>query len=239
MAPVPNHDMIGRALADDRSASELQEPATRADTSSASASGALAAVTNNNTAQPGYEGDSYIPPRTIWEQENRPAEAQPAQSPVELPAPASRQEPPPPSRSGSSKSKRASDLYYEDVAPQFDTPHNRAHTPPLPSSSPHPTALTPGPSAAFAPPPTRTWSAGPPPIPDDLDDGQRSPVSTASGFTSISQRGTNPRWQEEQNRLAPGRSRVPPARKSVGLAGNPDFELPIPGRGRGARGGFR
>lgn len=158
--------------------------------------------------------------------------------PAELPAPVVRSTPP--SRAGSPKSRRASGAYYEDVAPQFDTSHQES-TPPVP----FPPSLTPGPYSSPLGQHSGPWS--PPPIPDDpVEVGQRSPaMSTASGFTSISQRGVNPRWQEEQgNTAAPGRGRgggvgrKTVGRNSVGLAGNPDFELPSISS-RGGRGGGR
>lgn len=178
--------------------------------------GRLPVVAEGGQGFGGGQENMYIPPR----------QQQWGGGPAELPTGGRSG---PPSRAGSSKSKRQSDGYYEDVAPEFD------NQPPLPSTSPHPPALVPG-HGHLAPPGAGPWS--PPPIPDDLADGQRSPaMSTASGFTSISQRGINPRWQEDQpgSRLGPGRGQVP--RQSVGLAGNPDFELPsMRGRGRG-RGG--
>ena len=231
LAPV-NPDAIGRAFSVDGRGDGAQNSNLASE--SGSGSGKLTVV---NETRPTYEEDSYIPLRPQWQQENGSTENKGMPSPAELPTSTPRQGPP--SRSGSSKSKRASDSYYEDVAPQFDTSHERSPTPPLPTTSPHPTALTPGNPSAYAPPPGATWGS-PPPIPDDIDNGQQSPtMSTASGFTSISQRGINPRWQEEQSRLGPGQSRGGAGRKSVGLAGNPDFELPIANKGRGGRPGFR
>ncbi|KAI5806916.1 SUR7/PalI family-domain-containing protein [Geopyxis carbonaria] len=190
--------------------------------SGSGSSGRLAVVNEHNTPRE----ESYVAPRTNWRhsQHSQHSQGGAAPAPVELPAQSA-----PPSRAGSAKSKRASEGYYEDVAPEFDTTHVPPQ-PPLPSTSPHPPALMPGP----LPLATGPWS--PPPIPDAAEnDGQRSPaMSTTSGFTSISQRGVNPRWQEEQRRGMPPRA-------SVGLAGNPDFELPAAtrarGGGRGGRGG--
>jgi hypothetical protein len=244
LAPV-NVEMIGRALSDDGHENDNDRMIAPQELSAASIppasgggneNGRLAVV---NETQPTYQEDSYVPPRAQWQQpepESRDAD------PVELPAPFAPHQAPA-SLNGSSKSKRASDTYYEDVAPQFDTTHEDQQIPPLPSSSPHPPPLSPGvASTPYAPPTGSPWN--PHPLPD-LEDGQRSPaMSTTSGFTSISQRGINPRWQEEQNRLGPPRQpagRVP----SVGLSGNPDFELSA-ARGRGGRrgrggmaGGFR
>jgi len=179
---------------------------------------------------PGTHEDSYVPPRAQWDQ-NRTATPPTNRSPNRSPHPASPVELPTQqasSRPGSIRSARQSGSYYEDVAPEFDGTHQLSSPPPLPTTSPHPPALTPGPNPTHLS--ASPWS--PPPIPDDIEDGQRSPgaMSTGSNFTSISQRGINPRWQQSQME---GGGRI----KSVGLAGNPDFELPAAVRGRGGRGG--
>lgn len=146
--------------------------------------------------------------------------------------------------------QRHSGAYYEDVAPEFDLPG--------PSSSPHPIALTPGPGPRSPPPaelviprggngggenarPSYMGPFSPPPIPDDAllsPDGPNSPGAESS-FTSISQRGVNPRWLEAEGMAGGGRGGARVA--SVGLHGNPDFELPAAmrgtrGRGRGGMG---
>jgi hypothetical protein len=218
LTPAPtNIEMIGRAVSDEGvvedgdTPHELPAPHSNAGSGAGSSTGRLAVVNETPNV---YDEDA---PHARWQQDGHRTTGSPDQHypTAELPA----------SRSDSVKSKRKSGTYYEDVAPQFDP----SHDPPAPSASP---TLVPG--TTGLPHPGGPWS--PPPVPDDavIEDGQRSPTtSTASGFTSISQRGINPRWQEEQSRMGgPGRGRVP----SVGLAGNPDFELPaIAGARRGGR----
>lgn len=240
LAPVNaqvNVDTIGRALSDDRhdndnkrttTPQELPAANSTADHSNGDGNGRLAVV---NATQPSYQEDSYVPPRAQWQQADK-QNSRDADL-VELSGSAASHQIAL-SQSGPSKSKRASDSYYEDVAPQFDTAHDEQHVSlSLPSS---PALLSPSNAAAHYEPLTGALrNPHPLPVIDNLEDGPMSPaISTTSGFTSISQRGINPRWQEEQNRLGAPRqpaSRVP----SFGLAGNPDFELPA-ARGRGGRG---
>lgn len=74
---------------------------------------------------------------------------------------------------------------------------------------------------------------------EELQSGQRSPAeSERSTFTSVSQRGINPRWNGGATGYGgppmPNRRPVPQARQEdVLLNDNPDFALPI---GRGGRG---
>lgn len=81
---------------------------------------------------------------------------------------------------------------------------------------------------------------------DDIapDGGPRSPAaSEASNFTSVSQRGINPRWPGYNNNGAPppppgmimGAGGPPPRRRQedVLLAANPDFAIPGTGPGKG------
>lgn len=86
---------------------------------------------------------------------------------------------------------------------------------------------------------------------DSIPEGARSPAeSEHSTFTSISQRGINPRWSGNVNppsAMAPPYQGVPPRRpvpqlNNVLLDNNPDFQLPgnrggLRG-GRGGRGGY-
>lgn len=219
LAPV-GADLIGRAVTNDsRDKLGLQDQEN-----TGGPSGKLVMV---NPDQPAFE-DSYIPPRPQWQPETTPSGYQ--TPPAELPAPTD------PSNIELTKSKtnRISGSYYEDVAPQFDNSHETD-----PPTTPQPILPIPGPGAQIgqfnpAPAPATGGPWNPPPIPQ-LEEGQLSPtISTTSGFTSISQRGINPSWQEEQKRVGGPR---PVGRTNVGLAGNPDFELP-PGRGgRGVRGG--
>jgi hypothetical protein len=86
---------------------------------------------------------------------------------------------------------------------------------------------------------------------EDIHSGQRSPAeSDRSNFTSVSQRGINPRWNPGPNYVGsgpmpmPNRRPVQPqqTRDDMLLNSNPDFMLPGGGgaRGRGgARGGPR
>jgi hypothetical protein len=130
--------------------------------------------------------------------------------------------------------RRASsgDNYYEDVDPRF------ANQPPATN------ALVP---AALAPGYTTGGSSGNlQPLGmdgnnsyEDVQSGSRSPAeSERSNFTSVSQRGVNPRWNGGQNGYGPPMpSRRPvnaPQRNDILLNSNPDFELP---GGRGGRGG--
>ena len=83
---------------------------------------------------------------------------------------------------------------------------------------------------------------------DNVDDesrsGPRSPAaSTSSHFTSVSQRGVNPRWQQQPPQFIGGNSSAndgmysrrnrPPRNDQMNLLdGNPDFELPVSRSGR-------
>ncbi|KAI8215420.1 pH-response regulator protein palI/prr-5 [Colletotrichum sp. SAR 10_77] len=147
------------------------------------------------------QDDAYVPPRAAWNQNQPPSRNASPLSRAEMPGRSSPAQP------------TASD-YYEDVDPRF----------------------------ADAPAPAPAGRAGPPPalqvplsVPNmyDLDThegaGARSPgaESDRSNFTSISQRGINPRW----NPPAPygqGPPRRPPQqrRQDMLLNNNPDFELP-------------
>lgn len=98
--------------------------------------------------------------------------------------------------------------YYEDVDPRFAEP----------STAQRPT-----------PPPIQTTNTY-----EDIPQGERSPAeSERSTFTSISQRGVNPRWNPPpQPPMAQGFGQhlIPPRRQmnanDVLLKSNPDFELP-------------
>lgn len=115
--------------------------------------------------------------------------------------------------------------YYEDVDPRF------ADTPAAPSA----------PTTSTSPlPPVQSTDS----YEDirDIPQGARSPAeSDKSNFTSISQRGINPRWnppppfpppsQSGYGMSAIPRRPLPPSTNEVLLNSNPDFELPT------ARGG--
>ena len=137
--------------------------------------------------------------------------------------------------------------YYEDVDPRFDD------TPPEEFDSP----------AVYQPPPTshsnqarhrqrsdddhspvspirRNYSSNSlEDRPDDYRSGPRSPAaSTSSHFTSVSQRGINPRWQPAPPPQFVGETTVYPRRNRPRndqmnfLSGNPDFELPVSRSGK-------
>ena len=108
--------------------------------------------------------------------------------------------------------------YYEDVPVQFDAQNNNNTTPPNPSL-----------------PPVESY--------EDMREtphGARSPADSESNFSSVSQRGINPRWQSPPPFPPPqggghggyGMSAIPPRRpvgpstQDVLLNSNPDFELP-------------
>ncbi|OAX77882.1 hypothetical protein ACJ72_07814 [Emergomyces africanus] len=103
--------------------------------------------------------------------------------------------------------------YYEDVEPRFAKPADV------------PAALTPGSTGELQP---RSSF-------EELPEGAHSPVhSETSHFTSISQRGVNPKWRSPE---AESR-RDKQIRQDILLKSNPDFELPV-GRGRGGGPGGR
>ncbi|QPG97464.1 hypothetical protein C2857_006366 [Epichloe festucae Fl1] len=156
--------------------------------------------------------EQYAPPRAAWNQDsgrNSPRAASPARS--FRPAPEHSNPNMPVARMGPRSD------YYEDIDPRFD-----------------------------GEPPPQTNHGGPilhtplnEPIYEDVHavvGGARSPAeSERSNFTSISQRGVNPRWEPQP----PMPSQGPPTRRPVQmkqqrqdvlLNNNPDFQLP------GARG---
>ena len=107
--------------------------------------------------------------------------------------------------------------YYEDVDPRFADQVNN-EPPSLPS------ALAPGGPSGELRPKTSF---------DDLPEGARSPAtSEISHYTSISQRGINPRWRPPEVEANVKAQK----RRDVLLGNNPDFELPTT-RGRGKPGG--
>ncbi|KAI9740079.1 MAG: hypothetical protein M1818_004830 [Claussenomyces sp. TS43310] len=201
--------------------------------------------------------DAYVPPHQAWAADG-PAPSSPLAhtTPVELPddnaiIPRTHH-------------RTSSGNYYEDVAPQFAEagqpalPHN------MNSSSALPATLTPGYSsnAAHGPIGGQQSEAYLHPSSshsniahgfdgnnsnEDLQSGSRSPAdSDRSNFTSISQRGVNPRWNPAMGPggFGPpmgGPRRPPPSqRNEILLNHNPDFELPgmAPSRRGGMRGGM-
>ncbi|KAH7358148.1 SUR7/PalI family-domain-containing protein [Plectosphaerella cucumerina] len=173
-----------------------------------------------------YSSDEqYLPPRQAWAQgqgRSSPLAASPMQPPVEL---AERRSPvPAPAHSD----------YYEDVDPRF------ANTPP----------------EQLQPPPLQTNGQ------DMMYEDQREQRSTRarspgaesdrSNFTSISQRGVNPRWNPPPMPTYQGGQGPPPRRpvrppqqqrQDMLLNSNPDFQLPTgrmgsPPRNNGSGGGM-
>lgn len=149
----------------------------------------------------------YVPPRAPWNQSsgrNSPRTASPARSYGPDPE---RSTPNVPVAGTGSRSD-----YYEDIDPKFEgTPHQTAYEAPM----------------LHAPPPE--------PVYEDVHavvGGARSPAeSERSNFTSISQRGVNPRWEPQPPMPNPGFPLRRPAqtkqqRQDVLLNNNPDFQLP-------------
>lgn len=176
--------------------------------------------------------DAYVPPRQAWGDGGRSSPLNPSAQgaqPVELPSPAQT----------AHKRTASGDNYYEDVAPQFAE---------QPSAHPSlmPAALAPG---GYSNGGSSGGSSGNLRVNpggldgnnsyEDVQSGSRSPAeSDRSNFTSVSQRGVNPRWNGGQN-YAPMPSRrsvgpPQPRREDILLNSNPDFQLP---GGRGGRAG--
>ncbi|KAH6651782.1 hypothetical protein BKA67DRAFT_337964 [Truncatella angustata] len=159
------------------------------------------------------EEGAYVPPRQAWAQG-------PGRNSPRMPSPLHVQPRNADGPSGTAPSQpvTAASDYYEDVDPRFAEP-----------SVP------------------RTLQPGPGPDPATFEDphyaGARSPaISERSTFTSVSQRGVNPRWNPPPG--PPGAfgaqiPRRPVNRNEVNvLYSNPDFQMPssrgnnVPGRGR-------
>ncbi len=180
----------------------------------------------------------YVPPRQVWNQGGRDSPSVPSPLNVsgrarELPLNRGSPGPQPPAPSAGE--------YYEDVDPRFASD---------PVAVQHPSALP----AALAPghyPPANN-SLRPGGLDgntsyEDLQSGARSPAeSDRSNFTSVSQRGVNPRWNGNGGQQG-GYTAAPMPRRPMGnmvpppslqqrdvISSNPDFELPS---GRGARRG--
>jgi hypothetical protein len=168
-------------------------------------------------------GRPYVPPRQAWGDQGRSSPLNPAAAlSAELPSP-----------TGTGHGRTNSgDNYYEDVDPRFSEP---------------PTTLAPGPSATDYPPRPANGNLHPGGLDgnnsyEDIQEGARSPAeSERSNFTSVSQRGVNPRWNpgpgQGQGYGPPMSNRRPvnaPPRNDILLNSNPDFQIPgMGGRGRG------
>lgn len=71
---------------------------------------------------------------------------------------------------------------------------------------------------------------------EDLQSGARSPAeSDRSNFTSVSQRGVNPKWNGGPGYAPMPQRRPVPQQQDILLNSNPDFQIP----GRGGRGNGR
>ncbi|KAB5559676.1 SUR7/PalI family-domain-containing protein [Coniochaeta sp. 2T2.1] len=136
-------------------------------------------------------------------------------SPAGMPVPAPLNVPGGNSSYRGSPAPSAPSGYYEDVPVQFDAQNNTPPNPPLP--------------------PVESYEDI-----RDIPQGARSPAESESNFSSVSQRGINPRWQSPPPFPPPqggghggyGMSAIPPRRpvgpstQDVLLNSNPDFELP-------------
>ncbi|KAI1176383.1 pali-domain-containing protein [Nemania sp. FL0916] len=142
--------------------------------------------------------EQYVPPRQAWNQ--GPGRASP-RNPSPLHTTPSPQDPNGGMRPAPLAASNGGN-YYEDIDPRFAEPSPPAQQPAqeglLAVDDPH---------------------QGP---------GARSPtVSERSGFTSVSQRGVNPRWNPAQGYNQPMPPRRPANRNDVNiLNSNPDFQLP-------------
>ncbi|EEH35634.2 hypothetical protein PAAG_06681 [Paracoccidioides lutzii Pb01] len=160
------------------------------------------------------EQEVYVPPRAAWEESFR-EPTLPVIEPNKSSSPHTGRRP---SSAGPDIDLRdntqspiarsnSRDNYYEDLDPRFAEPVEL------------PQVLTPGQPGELQP---RTSF-------DDMTEGARSPAaSETSHFTSISQRGVNPKWSPAEVESRNEKQR----RQDMLLGNNPDFELPV-GRGRG------
>lgn len=161
--------------------------------------------------------------------------------------------------------------YYEDVDPRFDdTPEEEDVEPPNAYRAPLPLNTTAHRRRPSRDIPDETSPSGGAPlrrnysynsldgnnnrnnnnVDDEYRSGPRSPAaSTSSHFTSVSQRGVNPRWQPQPPpqfigggppapNEYPRRQNRPPRNDQMNfLSGNPDFELPVNRAGKRPGGG--
>ena len=164
-----------------------------------------------------------MPPRQAWGDQGRSSPLNQASRPVELPSGNN-----PPHR------RTSSDHYYEDVDPRFAEPLPQTVAPGYGNNNSG-NSLTVQPIRGLDGQSSY----------EDLQSGARSPAeSERSTFTSVSQRGVNPRWNGAPGGAGPGfmpnrRPVNPPQQqRDMLLNSNPDFQLPG-GRGgpRGGRGG--
>lgn len=161
---------------------------------------------------------SYVPPRQQWAEPGRSSPLNPGAQAAELPSPTA---------PAHKRNSSAGDHYYEDVDPRFAEP-----------PAPVPAPLAPG------YPQNNNGTQNLRPLQpmgleanssyEDLQSGARSPAeSERSNFTSVSQRGVNPRWNGNGYGAAPMPRRPVPRQDDMLLNSNPDFSIP---GGRGGRG---
>lgn len=168
----------------------------------------------------------YVPPRQGWAEAGRSSPLNPATQIAELPSPVD----------ATHKRHNSGDNYYEDVDPRF------AEQPQVTAPAPLPSLLSPGyPSQQPLRPLQTSVGLDGSNSYEDLQSGARSPAeSDRSNFTSVSQRGVNPRWNGGPG-YAPMPARRPlPPQNDILFNSNPDFQLPasrggrgVPPRGRG------
>jgi hypothetical protein len=155
----------------------------------------------------------YVPPRQVWGENGR-------SSPLNTTTQAT-----PPPNAMAPGHRRASSDYYEDQDPRFVE---------RPSALPAPLGIPRGGLQPLQPPKIGGLDGSA--SYEDLQSGSRSPAeSDRSNFTSISQRGVNPRWNGNGGGGGAGYGAPMPARRPVQQSAqtldlNPDFALP------GARG---
>lgn len=152
----------------------------------------------------------YIPPRQQWVEPGRSSPLNPASQPVELPSPVT----------AVHKNRSSADNYYEDVDPRFADSATTASPPPI---------LAPGYAQGSGSNqnlrPLQPMGLDGNSSYEDLQSGARSPAeSERSNFTSVSQRGVNPRWNGYG--AAPMPRRPVPQQNDILLNSNPDFMLP-------------
>jgi hypothetical protein len=147
-----------------------------------------------------YSTDEYLPPRAAWNNDSgrrSPRDQSSVYGADRRPPAVDYRGPTSPLAAG--PSTRGG--YYEDVEPRYE------------ASGPHP-ALIASPSE---------------PVYEDVHvmDGSRSPAgSERSNFTSVSQRGVNPRWNPHQHPMpGNGARRVQQQQRQDILLDNPDFQL--------------
>ncbi|OAA72238.1 Actin cortical patch SUR7/pH-response regulator PalI [Cordyceps fumosorosea ARSEF 2679] len=143
-----------------------------------------------------YSTDEYVPPRAAWNQASG-RRSPGGQSPVYG---VDRRPSVPEYRGPTSPLAAGPSAYYEDVEPRYESP------------APHAGLVT----------------ASPGPIYEDAHamDGSRSPAgSVRSNFTSVSQRGINPRWNPHHHPMPGNGARRAVQQRQDMLLDNPDFQL--------------